>query len=594
MSAQKIVIAMKTYSQQPETVSHTIQGKNRTAKQADMHSVLQKYAIAQRAEMPDEDELLQGKFDVAQREELDDEEPLQGKFEAAQREENSTPNLTGIPDQTKENFENLSGFSFDDVRVHYNSPKPAQLQALAYTQGSEVHIAPGQEKHLGHELGHVVQQKQGRVQPTMQLQGVNVNDNEGLEREADGFAKATCNNSECRNIPLKTNINIYSPIQRYATFVNEEKVYNISNTGQFICGLEYPNHELYVLNKDKITSKDDSMIEFVSGETKQFPRLNSEYGKKNYTKILPKWKKEYDFSNKRLITSFKNLNDRDIMPDNVNIEWYNKLNIVRKSSENLRKFFTQLQFKWTSQYSQFEHVYYRYKLIYIQLNEMLYATNDERTKEQNNLPQELLTLKEELELILQPLSFRASVFDNNSEMDDIYEMYEPIVTNIVILASNLQQILTISNRWLEKATKEAFIYEQTQNKDIKMPRGCDLVAALFGKYKDEGTSNMLNFTVKKSDKHHYATVILEDSGDYITLEGFAKKGYTGVDDHWEFFMHGHFRPGIEQAFTDYTKIRYTYFNEFKDGVEANTMRVLSNSQSSIIEVFMNKYYNKND
>jgi hypothetical protein len=31
----------------------------------------------------------------------------------------------------------------------------------------------------------VVQQKQGRVQPTMQLQGVSINDNEGLEREAD-------------------------------------------------------------------------------------------------------------------------------------------------------------------------------------------------------------------------------------------------------------------------------------------------------------------------------------------------------------------------------------------------------------------------
>jgi hypothetical protein len=30
-----------------------------------------------------------------------------------------------------------------------------------------------------------VQQKQGRVQPTMQLQGININDNEGLEREAD-------------------------------------------------------------------------------------------------------------------------------------------------------------------------------------------------------------------------------------------------------------------------------------------------------------------------------------------------------------------------------------------------------------------------
>jgi hypothetical protein len=73
----------------------------------------------------------------------------------------------------------------DDVRVHYNSAKPAQLQALAYTQGTDIHVAPGQEKHLPHEAWHVVQQKQGRVQPTMQLQGVNINDNEGLEKEAD-------------------------------------------------------------------------------------------------------------------------------------------------------------------------------------------------------------------------------------------------------------------------------------------------------------------------------------------------------------------------------------------------------------------------
>jgi Rad3-related DNA helicase len=102
------------------------------------------------------------------------------------------PNLTGIPDVTKQRFENLSGFSFDDVRVHYNSSKPAQLQALAYTQGNQVYVAPGQEKHLSHELGHVVQQKQGNVQPTMQLHGANVNDEDKLEAEANEIGeKAT-------------------------------------------------------------------------------------------------------------------------------------------------------------------------------------------------------------------------------------------------------------------------------------------------------------------------------------------------------------------------------------------------------------------
>ena len=83
-------------------------------------------------------------------------------------------------------MESLSGLSMSDVKVHRNSDKPAQLQAHAYAQGTDIHLGPGQEKHLPHELGHVVQQKQGRVKPTMQLKGkVNINDDAGLEKEAD-------------------------------------------------------------------------------------------------------------------------------------------------------------------------------------------------------------------------------------------------------------------------------------------------------------------------------------------------------------------------------------------------------------------------
>ena len=91
-----------------------------------------------------------------------------------------------MPDSLKSGVENLSGISMDDVQVHYNSDKPSQLQAHAYAQGTDIHIAPGQEKHLPHEAWHVVQQKQGRVQPTMQMMGkVNINDDAGLENEAD-------------------------------------------------------------------------------------------------------------------------------------------------------------------------------------------------------------------------------------------------------------------------------------------------------------------------------------------------------------------------------------------------------------------------
>ncbi len=95
-------------------------------------------------------------------------------------------NNTGLPDNLKSGIEHLSGYSMDDVKVHYNSDKPAQLQAHAYAQGTDIHLAPRQEKHLPHEAWHVVQQKQGRVKPTMQLKGkVNINDDKQLEREAD-------------------------------------------------------------------------------------------------------------------------------------------------------------------------------------------------------------------------------------------------------------------------------------------------------------------------------------------------------------------------------------------------------------------------
>nr|WP_199002613.1 DUF4157 domain-containing protein [Flavobacterium sp. ASV13] len=121
----------------------------------------------------------------------EEEEPLQGRFTLPiQRKGNNT----GLPDNLKSGIENLSGYSMDDVKVHYNSDKPAQLQAHAYAQGTDIHIASGQEKHLPHEAWHVVQQKQGRVQPTLQMKSnVNVNDDAGLENEADTMGQLSIN-----------------------------------------------------------------------------------------------------------------------------------------------------------------------------------------------------------------------------------------------------------------------------------------------------------------------------------------------------------------------------------------------------------------
>ena len=95
-------------------------------------------------------------------------------------------NKKSLPDNLRTGMENLSGMSLDDVKVHRNSDKPAQLQAHAYAQGTDIYLGPGQEKHLSHEAWHVVQQKQGRVKPTMQMKNkVNINDDAKLESEAD-------------------------------------------------------------------------------------------------------------------------------------------------------------------------------------------------------------------------------------------------------------------------------------------------------------------------------------------------------------------------------------------------------------------------
>lgn len=108
-------------------------------------------------------------------------EPVVQRIEEPKRASNET----GMSDSLKQGIESMSGLDMSDVRVHRNSSAPAGINALAYAQGTDIHLGPGQEQHLPHEAWHVVQQKQGRVQPTMQLmQGLPVNDNEGLEREA--------------------------------------------------------------------------------------------------------------------------------------------------------------------------------------------------------------------------------------------------------------------------------------------------------------------------------------------------------------------------------------------------------------------------
>lgn len=130
-------------------------------------------------------------------------------------------NRTGLPDQLKTGIERLSGLAMDDVRVHTNSSRPAQLQALAYTRGSDIFVGPGQERHLAHEAWHVVQQKQGRVKPTLQMNDVAINDDDALESEAtDWGARASQQaTSPASEIPIRPpRTSDPAPVQRLVGF----------------------------------------------------------------------------------------------------------------------------------------------------------------------------------------------------------------------------------------------------------------------------------------------------------------------------------------------------------------------------------------
>ncbi len=201
-----------------EEEEELLQGKFETAQRVeDEEELLQgKFETTQRVE--EEEELLQGKFEPVQR--VEDEELLQGKFstESTQLKPVASANNTGLPDNLKAGIENLSGYAMDDVKVHYNSDRPAQLNAHAYAQGTDIHVASGQEKHLPHEAWHVAQQKQGRVKPTMQMKGnVNINDDVALENEADVMgAKALQMKAQSSSHGKGCGCAACSPVQRVA------------------------------------------------------------------------------------------------------------------------------------------------------------------------------------------------------------------------------------------------------------------------------------------------------------------------------------------------------------------------------------------
>ena len=102
----------------------------------------------------------------------------------------------GMPARLRAQVEDGFAADFSDVRVRMESAHARAFKALAFTQGSEIHVAPGhwapntvngRGRLLGHELAHVLQQRAGRVRTTASLGEAKLNDDAALSwnREAD-------------------------------------------------------------------------------------------------------------------------------------------------------------------------------------------------------------------------------------------------------------------------------------------------------------------------------------------------------------------------------------------------------------------------
>jgi hypothetical protein len=183
----------------------------------------------QKEENSDEEELIQSKMNPVQKQpnEEEDEEPISAKMNPVQKaieEEKiqekkatkkpyqlktkevasaSTGMASKLPAQLKENMESSLGGDFSNTEIYANSTKATKMGALAYAQGNEIHFAPGKydpesqggKELIGHELTHIIQQKKGIVQKTKNDNGMQVNNEFKLEKEADDLGKKAADSS---------------------------------------------------------------------------------------------------------------------------------------------------------------------------------------------------------------------------------------------------------------------------------------------------------------------------------------------------------------------------------------------------------------
>ncbi len=144
-----------------------------------------------------DDEALRALFDAAVRPDLPAAPAMQRKLAVGGAAAASAPPPTlgggsPLPDELRSSMERSFSTDFSAVRVH-ESDAASAVGARAFARGDDLCFAPGQfdpasaggRELVGHELAHVVQQREGRVAPTTAQGDAGIVADPALEAEAD-------------------------------------------------------------------------------------------------------------------------------------------------------------------------------------------------------------------------------------------------------------------------------------------------------------------------------------------------------------------------------------------------------------------------
>lgn len=438
---------------------------------------------------------------------------------APEQAKKPSPNMTGIPTQMKLDFERRSGLSFDDVRVHYNSDKPRKIGALAYTQGNQVHIGPGQDRHLRHELGHIVQQKTSVIKATETIQGIPVNTSQELEARATRL--------DFTYVPTATDLTTTNHVVQMYSIGQVEGVglCCISRGGRLVCSLSYPNHFFY--------TRDDSDI--------CWGRIGSGDSKIGIDKVPSSEIEEYT----KWTAKYRQHNESLIKADAIEtMERYFAKQLPNKHI---------IAYDKITQYAQeLKHNLEMFRKALVHDAILTNAKPDDSFGGKAKLYRDLSELFNTPSSIKKPQEFLDKI---NSEMDS--------VTVIVGAGPGLLQDVNnaLQRSWMQfytemkivmksgasstkrfiKAINYAYLDEQRSSLEPLFPRGCDFIKACISQTAPGPQRFFLSskdMYYSSSEAPHHATIVAMDGNDFICIEGYANRNFKFFDNSWEFVMYG--------------------------------------------------------